>query len=394
MAGGLSDFHVMKCTNSEQYPEDEDRISLLSTDILVHILSFLKLKEAARTSLVSKLWVGLWMFAVVQLDFDASKVLLEIAAVRSEPSFLSKKRCHYVEWVNKVLQSHKAMVIDEFRICFELDESSQDDVDEWLLYAFAKRVKSLQLDFLQFGMPTAFVLEPYLFPSCRIFDQNVEENSIESLSIIHTKSFRTLRVTDFQSLRSLRLAGVDVTGETLHFLMEKFHLLEHLVVIGSQSEDLSSVLVCGSSSLKYLELTHCRCLKSIIVRDARHLVSLKYTWVSNVVLENVPELVDVWVSGWKFSRMILQLSSLLTRLESLTLRVSNSDVNEDVTRFLKVPHPIGLKQLTLDVRASEDDSLLRLTSSFMKSCPNLEKFVLKVPMSSLAYIYIYIYIYI
>ncbi|CAI9116774.1 OLC1v1018016C6 [Oldenlandia corymbosa var. corymbosa] len=328
MAGGLSDFHVMKCTNSEQYPEDEDRISLLSTDILVHILSFLKLKEAARTSLVSKLWVGLWMFAVVQLDFDASKVLLEIAAVRSEPSFLSKKRCHYVEWVNKVLQSHKAMVIDEFRICFELDESSQDDVDEWLLYAFAKRVKSLQLDFLQFGMPTAFVLEPYLFPSCRIFDQNVEENSIESLSIIHTKSFRTLRVTDFQSLRSLRLAGVDVTGETLHFLMEKFHLLEHLVVIGSQSEDLSSVLVCGSSSLKYLELTHCRCLKSIIVRDARHLVSLKYTWVSNVVLENVPELVDVWVSGWKFSRMILQLSSLLTRLESLTLRVSNSDVNE------------------------------------------------------------------
>lgn len=57
----------------------EDHISLLPDNILVMILSFLTVKEAARTSALSKRWIGVWRF-VVQLDFDASKVLKKLSS--------------------------------------------------------------------------------------------------------------------------------------------------------------------------------------------------------------------------------------------------------------------------------------------------------------------------
>ncbi|CAI9111569.1 OLC1v1011820C1 [Oldenlandia corymbosa var. corymbosa] len=373
MAGLRSEFQLRKVAESEQ----SDRISLLPTEILVHILSFLKLKEMARTSLVSKHWVELWMFAAVGLDFDGSKVLVGLATRKNEKSFLKKKRCQFVEWVNKVLQLHKAMVIDEFRICFELDKSSQRDIDEWLRFAFARGVQRLQLDLLKYGCPSHEISKPYIFPSCQILNQdsdNISSISEESPTTdVHDKGTRTLAFTDFKSLTSLVLEGVNVTGETLSFFLNKFHFLERLIVSGSSSRDLSSVVVCGSSPpLKYLELTYCRYLKSITVRDSC-LVSLKFTRVGDLVLENVPMLVDVWVCGVSVSRVIPLLScSLLSRLEVLDLYVMGEET------FVQVPQLSALKELVLHVCAHEDDSIIHLIHSFMRSSSKSEKFVLEL----------------
>ncbi|CAI9111558.1 OLC1v1011809C1 [Oldenlandia corymbosa var. corymbosa] len=368
----MADFQLRKCAKSEQTHE-EDRISLLPTEILLYILSFLKLKEVARASLVSKRWMGFWMFAV-QLDFDASKVLKQLSAL-DDNNVLREKRRWYVEWVNKVLQSHKAMVIDEFRICFELDKSSQDDIDKWLRYAFSRRVQTLELNFLMHGHPEFLIFKPYLFPSCRILDQSCEKSSAESPSADLDNGICTLPLTDFKSLKSLTLAGVDITEKTLNFLINNFHCLERLTVSGSHSRDLTSVAVCRSS-LKYLELTYCHYLKSIIVRDTC-LASLKISWVCDLVLENVPMLVNVWVSRWMIRQVIPLLSSLLSRLEVLTLLLFNLE-NKEERGFHEVPQLTGLKQLILTVGAYKDDSLIRITSSFVQASPNLEKFVLEL----------------
>ena len=67
-------------------------------EVLVRIPSFLTLKEAARTSILSKRWIDLWM-RVPWLDFDASVVLDKLAALADTSNhsrFRKRERCKYV----------------------------------------------------------------------------------------------------------------------------------------------------------------------------------------------------------------------------------------------------------------------------------------------------------
>ncbi|KAL3504734.1 hypothetical protein ACH5RR_034575 [Cinchona calisaya] len=99
-----------------QLPKDriaqlpEDRISQLHDDILVVILSFLKLKQAAPTSVLSKRWTTLWMYNP-RLDFAAPKALKNIAQnLRSIPQnfeVVEVERHNYVDWINCIMQLHK-----------------------------------------------------------------------------------------------------------------------------------------------------------------------------------------------------------------------------------------------------------------------------------------------
>ncbi|KAG5610706.1 hypothetical protein H5410_021987 [Solanum commersonii] len=66
-----NNFALKKCSA-------EDRISKLPDEILVHILSFLTVKEAADTSVLSKRWLPLWTY-IYRLDFNATKPLNEVA---------------------------------------------------------------------------------------------------------------------------------------------------------------------------------------------------------------------------------------------------------------------------------------------------------------------------
>ncbi|CAI9092872.1 OLC1v1028220C1 [Oldenlandia corymbosa var. corymbosa] len=68
-------------------------------------------------------------------------------------SLLETSRHNYVEWVNKVLESHNALVLDEFRIRFNLSKSCRYDIDRWLRYAFARRVRRLELDLSDYARP-------------------------------------------------------------------------------------------------------------------------------------------------------------------------------------------------------------------------------------------------
>ncbi|CAI9109666.1 OLC1v1009530C2 [Oldenlandia corymbosa var. corymbosa] len=326
MVDGISDFRLSKCAKSER--SLGDRISLLPSEILVHILSFLTLKEAGRTSVLSKRWMELWAF-VVQLDFDASKV-----SSFGTPLF-PEKRQQYVEWVEKVLESHKAPVIIKFRICFELNKYFQNLVDMWLHYAFSKRVERLEVDLLRVGHPLCPSPEPCHFPA-GLLDQSSDKRSEESHYIDYGKSIHNVVITRFSCLRSLSLSGVVVTGVDFDLFLLKFPCLECLIVRSSHSQDMSAVTVSGSSlALRYLEITYCKYLQSIIVRDTC-LVSLIITRVSNLQLENVPRLVNVRVSGWLVREIIPQLSSFLSRLEVLTLHFVDDDVREVSIYFYSI----------------------------------------------------------
>ncbi|CAI9110443.1 OLC1v1010466C4 [Oldenlandia corymbosa var. corymbosa] len=369
-----SDFRHVKCSKKEQ--KLEDGISQCPDDVLVSILSYLTLEDAARTSVLSKRWVNLWLF-VSGLDFDTAKVWKGLEELKySEYHELRRiNRQNYINWVNKVLQSHKATALDVFRIRFDLNNSSRDEIDKWLHYASARNLQSLELNLLRYDGFSFEVREAYAFPP-DLLGPSYENPSAPFPDGINSFVFKNLRTLAFKS--------VAVSGEVVRFFLHNCPFLECLTV--NNSHILDKFEVCGPSfALKHLEITDCPKLVSLIVSGA-NLVSLRFTEraKNSLVIKNVPNLVDlniVWSPlGFSIGRMISCLCCCLSMLEILTFKVLACDITydyyEDVGGVVAVPQLTRLKQLTVVVGGPKDESLIPFTS-LIRASPNLEKFIVK-----------------
>ncbi|EYU41842.1 hypothetical protein MIMGU_mgv1a020578mg [Erythranthe guttata] len=269
------------CAKKRYQHSDVDRISQLPDDILVTIVSsFLSLKEAARTSVLSSRWINLWKH-IPCLNFDAEQKRLWDE--KSAKELLGEERRKYVEWVNSVLTSHKEATLNEYRISFDLCRSTGEPVNRWLEFAFSRRVRILELDL----SPTIMNWRPwsktYAFPEELLTRTSGGASILEPASCI-----------DFKSLKALSMRFVNVSGEAIEFFLRTCPFLEKLVV--HNASELSNLEVCGSSlDLKHLELQSCHNLTSIKV-SAPNLTSLTLPNVKGLLLENVPMLVEVSVS--------------------------------------------------------------------------------------------------
>ncbi|XP_059643051.1 F-box/FBD/LRR-repeat protein At4g26340-like [Cornus florida] len=323
-----SNFVLQKCNTSSIYLED--RISRLSDDILVIILSRLTMREAARTSVLSSRWKNLWIYMTGSLDFDASKVLWEVQK-RVCGKFLKDERSKYVSWVNRVLSSHKGTTIEEFRVSFDLDIYYGIYIDAWINFAIKKRVQRLELNLkrLYYSQRQG----RYFFPS--------NSHVLSSL----------------KNLTSLRLNCLDVSGEVLEYLLSNCPFLQELHVVDSTR--VVKLKVSGPSlKLKSLVMVNCYNLECIEISSV-NLVSFKYQGGSStrILLENVPHLTDVSYGGCYSDYIIKkfrQFPSYMFQLEKLSLHLSD----EVLYIFPKFPKLRNLRQLELTVEAYDKWSLL------------------------------------
>ncbi|KAK6120284.1 hypothetical protein DH2020_045975 [Rehmannia glutinosa] len=338
---------------------DDDRISQLPDDILVIILSFLSLTEAARTSVLSSRWINLWKHTS-SLNFDAESALQKIAepeVVEKKYELLEMERPKYIKWVKRVLQSHKAPTLKEFRICFALSRSNRNAITRWLKFAFARKVERLELDLDGELLMLSRPYENYTFP------EELLTRSIGAASI------------DFKSLRALSLKFVNVSGEAVEFFLRNCPLLEKLVVRGT--EKISNLEVCGPSlMLKHLELCNCYHIKSIMI-SAPNLTSLSVSILKGLVLVNVPMLVELSVSNGidPIKYLIPALACCISQLEILALQLHNPLENKEDYKFPELPK---LKKLVINYGvARRDESLIQLTP-LIRASPYLEEFVFQV----------------
>lgn len=341
---GASDFRPRKYTQTKN--SHDDVVSQLPDDVLVSILSQLTLKEAARMSILSRRWRHVWK-SITRLDFDAMKTLEDIC--ENEGRTLKRERKKYVKCVNRVLKLHNGFLLDEFRVCFDLIKTSQCHIDRWVEYAVSRGVQKLELDLSNLaGLPQKY-LTRCAFP-----------------------------VIQCNSLRSLTLKSVEVSGDLIELFIRCCPFLQILVVHGSSR--LISLQVYGFSlALRHLEICYCNHAESILVCDT-NIVSIVVNTGARLVLRNLPMLVEFSVNWVRptyenfFNGISSLLSCCFSQLKILTLYYVNS---EALVMLHEFPELTRLKEFTIIVYSWYDQSLIGFTS-ILKASPNLERFIIKL----------------
>ena len=283
---------------------------------LVSILSFLTFEEVVRTSVLSHQWKHLWPFFSGSLDFDDPDTMWDIA---DEKKQLKVERNNFAKRVNRILKLHHGSNIDQFSVCFEFNRYSKHRIDGWIDFAMSKRVKRLELDFTPTWVCKSQMR--YTFPHERF-----------------TKLESSVGVSCIESLMSLTLMNVRVTGKLLEHLLSNCPLLERLHV--SDSDDLVTLKVCGSSlRLKYLHIIRCLEFKSIEI-FAPNLESLGLVGrETEMHVNHAPCLLDVCLGGSKpVDSAICTLSSYLSQLQSLILHICIYPNVSTLTYFFNLLH--------------------------------------------------------
>ncbi|XP_065619292.1 F-box/FBD/LRR-repeat protein At4g26340 [Quercus suber] len=344
-----------------------DRLSELSDEILVSILSTLPFMEMQRTSVLSKRWRYLWTFTTCHLDFDDSRLLTLVWKTFYQQKFSGSEldqylmmlvnlentefeenslRTRFVSWVNRALELHQGNTIDEFRVAFDMDgRKFKSEIDNWICFSLRKKVKKLSLDFMMDGV-NAYTLTSQIFHSYSL-----------------------------DSLTALSLTYVKVTGEVLEYVLSNCPFIEILHV--ENSESLVNLKTSSPlPKLKNLEILNCCSLKQIQI-PAINLVSFKYCGVKmiRIILGDLPYFVDLSVTG-DCVRYLLEddcpISRYLSQLETLELGL----FTKEFIQFPIFPELRNLRQLKLDLCPPFMDSF-RCCTSLLKAFPVLHRFVLK-----------------
>ncbi|XVF08789.1 hypothetical protein REPUB_Repub07fG0033200 [Reevesia pubescens] len=362
-----------------------DRISQLPDDILISILSSMKLKEAAVTSLLSRRWRYLWL-SVSRLNFYFSD-LRDILFCKPELCEVEKEK--FIHWVNSVVKMHQGLTLDEFRVDFPLDKNSSHVVDAWLKFAFSKRVQQLVLELSAICFADfEGIAENYTFSSRLLPDQTRMSSRRSSFSDICSKS-PCCSLVGLTSLRTLHLKHVNVKEEVLEQILSCCLRLEELSVHGSAH--LVNLNFSGPSlKLKYLSISRCHDLQRIEIYDT-DIVSFKYFGRRIVLsLKNLPSLVELDVCpgfAMPISYAFDQISCCFSHLESLSLNFFGRMVreyhfdalpqDEDYFDIVSYPKLTKLKHLAVRMGLSGDFGLLKLVP-LIAACPNLQRFGLQL----------------
>ncbi|XP_021867568.2 putative F-box protein At3g58860 [Spinacia oleracea] len=345
-----------------------DRLSELPDDIIVSVLSRLKLKEATRTSVLSRRWRSLWTFTTGALDFhyagpvpdgpQAADIYLDIYlhGRKNKDPLVERGRPEFIAWVNHVLSLHQGSRIDEFEVSAKLFGRMRTSIiDKWLHFAFQKRVKRLKLD-LRRKIPTSETSYSLKKPLLCKFSSHLD------------------------SLTLLYLNEVAVSSKVIHYFLLKCCFLEELHV--ERSSCLVEMKVPGPMpQLRCLRIIDCLNLKFIEIHAVNILVFAYHGYNVPVTFGKAPPLVDASLGGYYASYLVKNMSqfpSYISSVESLQLDLSGYHLSAGVLPDL--PTFENLVDLKLMLQGFGVGSTLDCCASLFKRCPILRRFSLNVSL--------------
>uniref|UniRef100_A0A452ZF54 F-box domain-containing protein n=10 Tax=Triticinae TaxID=1648030 RepID=A0A452ZF54_AEGTS len=200
------------------------RMEDLPAEVQPVIMSLLPLKEAVRTSIVSRSWRTLWRFHC-NLCFDGpndpdSDTDDEFAGQDST----KMKRAKFIETVNSVIQQHSGIGVNKFSIRCGLPKEDSHHLDRWISFATSLKAKIIHFDLIIIDWPLE---EVHHFPLEALDAQGgsfVQSLFLAAVSIPHS-GIRGLTI-----LRRLVLESVQIFGD-FPGLLAKCSALEDLEII-------------------------------------------------------------------------------------------------------------------------------------------------------------------
>ncbi|KAL7100159.1 hypothetical protein ACP275_09G130200 [Erythranthe tilingii] len=339
------------------------KIHDLPEDMLIHILSRMSLKDAVRTSVLSRRWRYLWMYISGKLEFDdrydRNITLLDDA---DERSGIVIKRKKFKTWVKHILKLHRGQRVDSLVIRFtnlRLRYLSSD-IDSWIYFAVQKEVKVFELNL---SVEDGFHCS-YKFP-------NIEKLLSRSREV-------KVKSPVFGSLRSLRLVDVDIEDDVVKYFLASCPCVEHLCIRASNATKNLEV-VDPLPNLKELEISDCCNLESLEI-SANNLVSCTYQGKRiSSPFKKTPNLTELTLGGEfchsfifepnKHSSYSAQLVKLVLNLKTMAPERTNVPCD--------LPQLDSLKRLELNTVTKTDESFLFFLS-LIKASPNLHEFKIKL----------------
>lgn len=260
-----------------------DRISALSDELLLKILSLLTTREAVFTSTLSKRWECVWKY-LPKLDFAC-----ELA-----------HRPALIPFLNRSLPLHRAPVIESFRLYIALDRTKHEDVRMWLVSALSRSLRELDLSYNEvpdYDCPR----RRDILPSSLYVSTSLVVLKLEGHILLDVPR----RLVCLPSLKTLSLKKVtSVDGESLGRLLSICPVLEKLLVVFLIRRDLN-VINMGNVIVRVLSLQRltlsmdCRCKLDRLEIDAPSLKYLKLVDFNgdneSYLIENMPVLEEAYV---------------------------------------------------------------------------------------------------
>ncbi|XP_010483164.1 PREDICTED: F-box/FBD/LRR-repeat protein At5g56420-like [Camelina sativa] len=244
-----------------------DKISQLSDDVLIKILSLLQTKDAVAMSILSKRWKSLWTLVPTLIFGEYPEDREDEDEV---PKTNDESHCiNMSQLVYGTLLLHKAPVLE----CFHLNRASgcsPSEIDLWVRIAVQRFVRDLTIGFC------------YEYGIIRLPDRLFRCETLETLELKKVIFLEVPSQISFQSLKTLRLLFVKyVDEESFVRLISNSPVLEDLVVETCHDDNVATFTINVPSLVSFsirntlqdletendLFVVHYHCLKQFTIVD-------------------------------------------------------------------------------------------------------------------------------
>ncbi|KAK7325139.1 hypothetical protein VNO77_29241 [Canavalia gladiata] len=313
----------------DQSVESMDRISQLPDHVIHHILSLLRnMKDAIRTSILSKRWRALW-YSFSNLIFDERRFT---AGIGHEDS--SDKAMMFRDYVSNSLHAHLGKKLYIQKLVVHMTSFDSEDIpymNHWLNVAIAKNIKELDLH-VGINNSKRYTLSQTVFSSKTLTGIRLSGCKLETCNNIMLPNLQKLY------LRKLPLIE---------------HIIQNLISSCQSIEDLRFIKCSG---LKHLHVSNLIRLDRI---EIHHCNQLKKVEIS------APNLHTFWYCGKKTTPCKVSLEGC-TSLKRLTLehpQVIRDFCENQISNFLLLEK--------LDLNISNRMKYISISN------PHIQKFALK-----------------
>ncbi|XP_058203495.1 F-box/LRR-repeat protein 25-like isoform X2 [Rhododendron vialii] len=367
-----------------------DQLIELPDGVLSTIISMLTLKDAVRTSVLSKQWRFIWI-CHSDLWFDSANVLGRLVSSNSISESEKKlQTCKFLERVNQFMhQRCKGTKVDSFALHFCLGKDSAPHIDQWISSAITKGVENIDLDLSEscifmadhYSSTASEGSEEYEFP-IRLLAAAGEKSRVKHLQLTSCGLIAPLDSNSLTSLVTIQLEHVKIGDEQLESLLSACLFLEGL------SLHLCNCLfelnfIAPNLRLKRLSIHDCFRLQKMELR-AKNLALFEYT--GHLILfyfKDVPRLAEAFLNFTTDSRLdgaayaLTKFVSDVPQLETLNL------VSVLAMKVVKLPETVpttftNIRELVLTIFPFDDEDKLCWSNYILKNFPVLYKLQLNM----------------